>query len=198
MTTIKGQKASLYLDGEFMGNVNDFHFTPTPKRYVKTIPARREAFDVSMEMHVKKGDMDRFIEMLMPPKPKGAWNETLAKRVRYGGRKGIRAARRLNAKGLMAVHIVMGDTIESCAVEKTALSIRVPITFDDYIAKHAIDYCTRSFCPKCGWSSPCCNHVEVDIGVGTQTGNHEYVCRLHGTFVFPNDGGEPIFPNDAS
>ena len=39
-------------------------------------------------------------------------------------------------------------------------------------------------CPKCAAPSPCIDWNEVDIGVGTQTFDHEYQCPTHGYFAF--------------
>lgn len=44
--------------------------------------------------------------------------------------------------------------------------------------------CYSEQCPKCGSPSPCVDHDEVDIRVGTQTGNHEFFCPTHGHFAF--------------
>lgn len=55
--------------------------------------------------------------------------------------------------------------------------------------------CGSSPCPKCGTASPCVDHIAVDIGVGIQTGEHEYCCPEHGGFAFPASGGV-VFRDD--
>lgn len=45
--------------------------------------------------------------------------------------------------------------------------------------------CFTEKCPKCGTASPCVDHLEVDIGVGVQTGEHQHECPTHGIFYFP-------------
>lgn len=67
-----------------------------------------------------------------------------------------------------------------------------------WIKKNTILYCASTPCPKCGTDSPCCDHVEVDIGVGTQTGEHQYHCIHHGAFGFSYATGEPIFQDAES
>lgn len=44
--------------------------------------------------------------------------------------------------------------------------------------------CGSSPCPKCNESAPCVDHSEVDIGIGSQTFDHEYWCPTHGGFSF--------------
>ena len=54
-------------------------------------------------------------------------------------------------------------------------------------------------CPKCGEECPPCDWVEVDIGVGVQVGNEEWICLTHGVFgvgsdmryVFQDDEADP-------
>lgn len=57
-------------------------------------------------------------------------------------------------------------------------------------------------CPKCDAESPCVDWCEVDIGVGTQTWNHEYECPTHGRFAFIFDEGStrcrPIFHDEEA
>lgn len=48
--------------------------------------------------------------------------------------------------------------------------------------------CSSAVCPKCGTSSPCVDHLEVDIGVGVQTGEHTYLCPTHGGFGYGSTG----------
>jgi len=54
-------------------------------------------------------------------------------------------------------------------------------------------------CPKCRALSPLFDCQEVDIGVGVQEFNHEYVCPEHGQFGFALVDGrsEPVFLDDA-
>jgi len=35
-------------------------------------------------------------------------------------------------------------------------------------------------CPKCGVSCPCAHWEEVDIGVGVQVGDEQWICLEHG------------------
>lgn len=53
--------------------------------------------------------------------------------------------------------------------------------------------CYAEKCPKCQASSPCVDHDEVDIGIGFQTGNHEFYCPEHGAFAFVEEPG--VFAN---
>lgn len=53
--------------------------------------------------------------------------------------------------------------------------------------------CGSSKCPKCGETSPCVDHNEVDIGIGFQTFDHEYWCPTHGGFAFVDAPG--VFAN---
>ncbi len=48
--------------------------------------------------------------------------------------------------------------------------------------------CVDETCPRCGASSPCFDHIEVDIGVGVMTGEHEYMCPEHGLFAYSEIG----------
>lgn len=50
-------------------------------------------------------------------------------------------------------------------------------------------------CPRCGAESECVDWIEVDIGVGIQTGNHEYMCPEHGEFGWSFDG-TAVFRDD--
>lgn len=56
--------------------------------------------------------------------------------------------------------------------------------------------CGTSVCPKCGAKCPCVDHLEVDIGVGIQTGEHEYYCEAHGAFSFTS-AGLVVFQDEA-
>jgi hypothetical protein len=141
----------------------------------------------------------KLLDVLEPPRRKGADVHTLAKRVFYGGRKGRRARQRLLARGLVPIEVFLPTGRSWCAMVNDSIHIET-LTFDEHIRKHRIAHCSSTPCPKCGWQSPCCDHVEVDIGVGVQTGHHEYVCRMHGPFGYRGDGsGEPSFMfDDAS
>ena len=48
--------------------------------------------------------------------------------------------------------------------------------------------CGTTPCPKCGVDCPCDDHVEVDVGVGVVTGEHEWLCPEHGLFAFATGG----------
>jgi hypothetical protein len=53
-------------------------------------------------------------------------------------------------------------------------------------------------CPVCGKPAPCHDWSEVDIGVGTQTFNHSFMCPIHGEFAW-NEGapvGSPPIMRD--
>jgi hypothetical protein len=39
-------------------------------------------------------------------------------------------------------------------------------------------------CPRCDLESPCVDWVEVDIGVGVQTGDYQYECPQHGVYAW--------------
>lgn len=56
--------------------------------------------------------------------------------------------------------------------------------------------CYATPCPKCGENSPCVDHVEVDIGVGVQTGEHQFYCTKHGLFGFSAYESGAIFQDD--
>lgn len=45
-------------------------------------------------------------------------------------------------------------------------------------------------CPKCGVDSEPFDWNEVDIGVGTQTFDHQWVCTTHGVFTYVMLEGE--------
>ena len=56
--------------------------------------------------------------------------------------------------------------------------------------------CGSSPCPKCNASSPCVDHIEVDIGIGIQAGDHQYWCKTHGLFGW-SSSGDVVFQDDA-
>ena len=59
--------------------------------------------------------------------------------------------------------------------------------------------CGTTPCPKCAVPCPCDDHNEIDIGVGYQTWGHQWLCREHGRFAYPDgvDPGPAIFEDDA-
>lgn len=61
------------------------------------------------------------------------------------------------------------------------------------IRREPIAWCGPSPCPRCGVVSPCVDHGEVDIGVGTQTFDHEYCCPAHGGFSFSHWDGQVLW-----
>ncbi len=48
--------------------------------------------------------------------------------------------------------------------------------------------CGNRECPKCKALCGCFDHVEVDNGVGIQTGEHQWLCETCGLFAFDWDG----------
>lgn len=161
------------------------------------------AYEVSVQMEMSRAGMQALIDALTPPKPKGACLETLAKRTRYGGRKARSAWRRLRAQGYIPVHFEIGARVRnallakwSCAMKPESLVVRMGMPYAERIAKDRIAGCGEVPCPKCGTPSPCCDHDAVDIGIGIQTGNHEYVCSTHGPFGWGSYGGDVVFQDD--
>lgn len=57
--------------------------------------------------------------------------------------------------------------------------------------------CGTTACPRCGNLCPCVDHLEVDIGVGVQTGEHSWLCEEHGEFGWSYSTGEVVFQDDA-
>jgi hypothetical protein len=47
-----------------------------------------------------------------------------------------------------------------------------------------------STCPRCAVKAPCpcIDFDEVDVGIGCITGNHQYLCEVHGVFAFGSSG----------
>ena len=89
----------LYFNGKPLGAVSDFTYQ-IRDQYAEVEPIlRREAYVATAECTVPVGA----IEALFPRAPAGASHATLVKRMRYGGRKGRSARRRLMARALPIV-----------------------------------------------------------------------------------------------
>lgn len=70
-------------------------------------PTTQRSYEATCVMDIDRADIDRLLYMLTPPR-RGVHDWTLAKRSRYGGRKGRSAWRRLLAKGYLGTAVVNG------------------------------------------------------------------------------------------
>lgn len=94
---MSGPTMQLYVNGKPMGEVSDVTYEISHDEYADPGPILRgETCSVTGECIVPVGALD----FLLPAEPAGASHETLVKRMRYGGRKGRSARRRLLAKAL--------------------------------------------------------------------------------------------------
>lgn len=48
-------------------------------------------------------------------------------------------------------------------------------------------------CPKCDAVCPCCHWEEVDIGVGVQVGNEQWICLEHGPWGYDSSSAKTLF-----
>ena len=88
----------LYFNGKPMGDVSDFTYEIDSAKYAEeraTIQSS-ESYSATADMIVPAATFD----FLFPREPAGASHATLVKRMRYGGRKGRSARRRLLARAL--------------------------------------------------------------------------------------------------